>query len=160
MPFLCALCRGLLSLSLGAYFGAVTMSAIAAITTFQILDPDRETAGRVAGTMFARLDILTTILIVVAAISLAGALALRAYPRIRALSLGAGVILLTAAWGLSVFWINPRIVGMQRAGLTQEPAFHRLHKTSERSLGMQGLFAGVLAITAAAGGRASSRESE
>ena len=128
------------------------------MTIFQVLDSDRETAGRVAGTLFARLDVLTTVLIVVTAIALTGSLALRAYPRVRALSLGAGVILLTAAWGLSVFWINPRIAQLQQAGLTQEPAFQRMHKTSERSLGMQGLFAGILAITASAGGRASIRE--
>ncbi len=42
MPLLRALCRGLLSLSLGAYFGAVTMSAIAAMTVFQVLDPGRD----------------------------------------------------------------------------------------------------------------------
>ena len=91
--------------------------------------------------------------------ALAGSLAIRAYPRGRVLSLGAGVILLTAAWGLSVFWINPRIVQLHEAGLTQEPAFQRMHKASERSLGMQGLFAGILAITASAGGRAPDRES-
>jgi hypothetical protein len=142
---------GLLTLALGAYLGAVAMSALAAVTMFQVLEPDKTTAGEIAGVMFVRMDRMTTVLILIGAVGLVGSLLARVYPRGRALVLTGGYLLLALGWGLSVFWINPKVMRMQADGLTEQPTFERLHDAAERSLTLEGVLAGVLVFAAGGG---------